>query len=562
MKLHAATIPAAALKSPSRLSYYRRQKGLFVLLVLLVSVLPLLVLSWTAARHYEESWLARSSQELRGLLESRRAIIDLFLRGQEDLLAGTVELHGQAPPVAAELERLLAAINRRGVITDLGVIGADGRHLAYVGPYSRQLAGRNYQEAAWFREVMASGRYVSDVFSGFRGVPHIVVAVTSPDRSWLLRATINSEFFDSLVTSAEVGPGGDAFIVNRRDEFQTRSKSGRAIDATSLPELNAGDGEARVERQGDFLYASVGVKNNDWLLVLAVDIRSSLAGFYRARQWTRLLIAGAGGLVLLVAAALVHGMVNRIETADRERLQLNDRIRQAEKMALVGRLAAGVAHEINNPLQIIGDQAGYIEELLEEETADSMRNQEECRESATRIRAQVKRASTITHRLLGFSRARETGRRTTDVGSLLRETFSFLEKEAANHRIAMACLVEENLPLADTDPGQLQQVFLNILNNALDAVEDGGRIAVEARHDAGRIVVEFADSGPGLAPASLARLFDPFFTTKERGKGTGLGLSISYSIMQRLGGDIQARNNGKNGAVFTVTLPAKARQAA
>jgi two-component system NtrC family sensor kinase len=248
-------------------------------------------------------------------------------------------------------------------------------------------------------------------------------------------------------------------------------------------------------------------------------------------------------------------MMDRIEVADKERMLLNNRVREVDKMALVGRLAASVAHEVNNPLQIIGDQAGWISELLDEEDRQQLKNYDEYKASVQKIRQHVGRASTITHRLLGFSRSREFRREAQDINTLLKDTVSFLENEAKHHRITLRQNLQEPLPRVMTDPTQLQQVFLNIVNNAIDAIGDDGAITIQTRAQEGRVLVEFADSGPGLPPEYLLKIFDPFFTTKRADKGTGLGLSISRNIMQRLGGDIQAENGKQGGCRFTVSLP-------
>ena len=219
MRVHAATIPAEVLSVRPRDAYYARQKRLFALAFVLVAAVPLLALDRNASRSYRESWVERTSLELAGMARDRRELVDLFLRGQAAQLASAVALHAPAELTGERLEALFRAMNASLAITDLGVVDARGDHLAYVGPFRRELASRNYAGAEWFAEVTRAGRYVSDVFPGYRKVPHIVVAVADPRRAWILRATIDSAFFNGLVASASVGPGGDAFIVNRRGEL-------------------------------------------------------------------------------------------------------------------------------------------------------------------------------------------------------------------------------------------------------------------------------------------------------------------------------------------------------
>jgi len=557
MKMYVATIPGSAMKVRSRESYYARQKRLFVVVVILVAIVPLLFISWTVSRFYQESWLDKTTVELTSLANNRREIIDLFLDSQENILAGYAELY-DFPWLSApgNLEKLFKAMNHQGIIVDLGLIAKDGSHQSYTGPFVEDLKDKNYAEAHWFAEVMHSGRYVSDVFTGFRGVPHFIVAVTDPTHSWILRATINSELFNALLASTVVGPGGDAFIINHQGEMQTPSRLGRAsLPAWEKTLLISNDSLTIHNTQG-FLYATTGMKNNAWILVLKTDIETSLADFYRARHRDQVIIGGAGLLIIAVAIVLVFSMMNKVEAADHQRVLLYDRIRYSEKMALIGRMAASVAHEINNPLQIIGDQAGWLDELLSEEKPLQLKNSDEYRSAILKIRAQVKRASTITHRLLGFSRSTDGLKSAADLNALVEETVSFLEKEAQNHRIIIRRNLDSSLPPITTDSTQLQQVFLNILNNGVDAIGADGEITISTSVAGKQIIVEFADNGPGLSEDTLKKVFEPFFTTKKMGSGTGIGLAISYNIMERLGGSIEARNGLQGGCVFRVTLPA------
>lgn len=562
MKIYSATIRAEVLKVKSRESYYARQTRLFILLVVLVSVLPLFLIGFASKHYYRQSWMQQTSVDLKGAAESRKEIINRFLATQEELLASLIDLYGVSGlSKQADLEKVFPAVNRSGVLVDMGVIDALGKHLAYVGPFRSRLADKNYRDAAWFLETMRAGRYVSDVFSGYRGEPHFVVAVTDPNRTWILRATINSALFNGLLANIEVGPDGDAFIINRNGELQAISrntiKSEAEKQAVAPKELAAflAESGTTVHQQKTFLYVTTWVNEKGWLLVLKTNIDSSLAAFYRAWNLGLLSIVVASVLILVVTTLLVRSMMERIELADKERMLLNNRVREVDKMALIGRLAASVAHEVNNPLQIISDQAGWISELLEEEGQAQLKNYDEYTTSLQKIQQHVSRASAITHRLLSFSRSREFRRVPQDINALLKDTISFLENEAKHHRITLRLNLQEPMPTAMTDPSQLQQVFLNIVNNGIDAIGNDGTITIQTSVADDRLIVEFADSGPGLPAEHLQKIFDPFFTTKKANKGTGLGLSISKNIMQRLGGDIQAENGKQGGCRFTVGLP-------
>lgn len=539
-------------------AYYNRQKYLFALAFIIVAIIPLLALNYSASRLYQESWMENTSVQLATLAGDRRALIDRFLETQEESLAGYLSLHtAESLSQPERLAAVFAAMNRGGVITDLGVIDRHGNHLAYQGPFATELAGRNYAGAGWFLEVMKNGRYVSDVFTGYRKVSHLIVAVAAPDRTWILRATINSALFNGLVESADVGPAGDAFIVNRQGEFQTPSRLGQRIlrpeEMAFFTRLADGGGQAMP--RGDMIHCATHLNGGQWLLVLENNVAASLAAYNKARQRDTLFVLLAAAAIIIVAVLLTRSMVGRLARAEQERSLLSGRMGEMEKLALIGRLSASVAHEINNPLQIITDQVGLVDELLDDEDPAKVANLADYRQAVAKVRTQVGRTSTITRRLLGFARAEDHIASETDLNQAVEETAALLEHEAHRHHIEIVRRYQADLPPVRTDPAQLQQVVLNILHNAMDAIGRGGRIVLTSRQRGGRVIVDFHDSGPGLTAEVLEHLYNPFFTTKPKGKGTGLGLYVSRDIMARLGGDLTAANHPDGGAVFSLSLP-------
>jgi signal transduction histidine kinase len=236
-----------------------------------------------------------------------------------------------------------------------------------------------------------------------------------------------------------------------------------------------------------------------------------------------------------------------------------------EKLASLGRLAAGLAHELNNPLNHI---AGFVEALqrrAEAETLLARKEFEDFPRFLGMIQGQVDRAASIIRRLLDFARQREPSFELIDLGRLISESVSFVERQAAvaNKRIVARPLPE--LVQLRADSQMLQQLLLNLLTNALDAIEGDGEVriaadVIEVEHGArGRreiVEVSVADNGRGIAPENLSKVFDPFFTTKEVGKGTGLGLPICQSIVEQHGGTIEIKSEGiGKGALVTVKLP-------
>ncbi len=232
---------------------------------------------------------------------------------------------------------------------------------------------------------------------------------------------------------------------------------------------------------------------------------------------------------------------------------------QAHKMEALGRMAAGVAHEINNPLAIINEKAGLMQDFLEI-SGDFKQNREKFIGLINGIFESVKRCRTITHRLLGFSRRIDVTFEVIDLNEIIREVLGFIEKEMLYRNIRLELHLQEDLPKVFSDKGQLQQVFLNIVNNAVDAVEKGGLIEVQTDiKDEDTVTASIKDNGPGIPQNILSHIFEPFYTTKEKGKGTGLGLSISYGIIQKLGGAILVQSEVQKGTTFIVEIPTKAK---
>ena len=229
-----------------------------------------------------------------------------------------------------------------------------------------------------------------------------------------------------------------------------------------------------------------------------------------------------------------------------------------DKLASIGRLAAGVAHEINNPLAIINQKTGLIEDLLE--ISEDFEQKSTLLRNLKSIDTSVERCKAITHRLLGFARRADVLFENLSVNDTIREVLQFLENSMIYSRIKLDLQLREQLPEIYSDRVQLQQIFLNIINNAIDAIGREGTITIISNLIAGEIRIVIQDDGVGIAEETLPHIFEPFFTTKETGKGTGLGLSITYGLIKKLGGDITVRSNVGKGTAFTITLPLSAEK--
>jgi len=240
--------------------------------------------------------------------------------------------------------------------------------------------------------------------------------------------------------------------------------------------------------------------------------------------------------------------MSRKMASDIDELQrLNDQLIHAEKLAAMGTLAAGVAHEVNNPLASISS------------LVQMMRSQEghspETREKLNMISDQIQRITQVTKDMTNFARSRPAARTEVNVNEMLRTALRLASFDKAFQDLDIEEHLDEKLSPVFADEDQLQQVFLNLFLNARDAMADGGRLAIRTSEDNGEIRVEVADNGTGIAESNKTLIFDPFFTTKTAGKGTGLGLAVCYGIITAHGGRIEVEDNQPSGATFKVVLP-------
>lgn len=241
------------------------------------------------------------------------------------------------------------------------------------------------------------------------------------------------------------------------------------------------------------------------------------------------------------------------------RKALMEQVMQSDRQAAVGRLAGGVAHEINNPLAMIGEISGYLEDLVSGGPgADAVDIMEELREGLPKIRKHVSRGRSITHRLLSFARKTQVMVEAAEVNASIEEILPFIEKEANLAQISIHEDYEPDLPKVAVEEMLLQEIFINLIKNAIQAMgstQKAGNLWITTRKNGSKIAVTVRDDGPGIADEVRDHLFDPFVTTKPPGKGTGLGLSICYGIIKRYDGEIRVDSVAGKGATFKVILP-------
>ncbi|HTK95155.1 MAG TPA: GAF domain-containing protein, partial [Terriglobales bacterium] len=329
-------------------------------------------------------------------------------------------------------------------------------------------------------------------------------------------------------------------------EFWDTVKSSRAqiITQQHLPHLPSALGEfVRAERLQSWI----------WLVLWANDTVVGTLGISSraAREFS-----GSEEALLVAIGRQLANTIDKVRLYEETRRAYEDltttqeQLLQSEKMSAIGQLISGVAHELNNPLTAI---LGYAQ-LLENEELD-----DRSRDFVSKLYRQTQRTHKIVQNLLSFSRQRKPQKQSVDLRRVLEETLALRDYDLKLNNIAVEREFESPLPPVTADPHQMEQVFLNIINNAVDAMLEasrGGSLRVHIYAQDGHVATEFRDSGPGIRDPK--RIFDPFYTTKGVGKGTGLGLSICYGIMKEHQGEISAHNHPERGAIIRLTLPAAA----
>jgi len=572
--------------------YYRSLTRSIVLIIIVVSCTPLLLIAAIAGYQFQTAYKHKVMDHLAALVERHRENIDSFLREKlaDIRVIGSIYSPEQLSDERV-LENLLQSLQEHhgGTFVDLGFVNEEGVQVAYAGPF--KLRRVNYADAQWFLRAMSNPYTISDVFLGVRGLPHFIVAIRvgGDGASWILRSTIDFVHFNRLVENLRVGKTGHAVIINRDGELQTQSVDKPALLPEKFVDLFEGRPEQtislmpgeglsappgyesfRLERHPDVkifedrnptthsetIYLATVLKNGDWILVFQQSVHDAFRDLYEARSITVGLIILSACMIGGMAVYLARRTVKRIVQADREKEMMNEQIIEAGKLASVGELAAGIAHEINNPVAIMVEEAGWVEDLLEELRAESTETLEEVRRALTQIKTQGARCKEITHKLLSFARRTDPKVQVVSINELVQEVVGLSEQRARFANIRIRTHLTPELPPIAVSPSEMQQVLLNLINNAIDAMErKGGAIDITTRLEDGFLVVDVADTGEGIPKANLQRIFDPFFTTKPVGKGTGLGLSICYGIVKKMGGDITVNSAVGLGTTFHIHLP-------
>ena len=550
---------------------YRQTWAMTIFILMSAALLPLIVMTLIYYQLIDTSINTESLLRTERLASNARRAVTFFLEERLAALTFTANEMGYGPLAdSGSLAEVLRNMKLGfGGLTDLSVIADTGTQVAYAGPFN--LKGKDYSNQPWFMECQQHNACVSEIFSGYRGVPHLVVAVKSmrPDgRFFVLRATLETERLIQALSSFKTGEHADIFLINRNGLLQTPSKfyEGDSHHVNlALPEYSdRTKAVMSTDRSGQQIaigYAFIDTKiaPTSFILMVVKQKAGMMKVWLDLRSRNNWFFAVSAFIIVIVITLTSTVMVNKIFQADRQKAETMAMAERNNQLASIGQLAAGVAHEINNPLALINETAGYVKDLFM--IKEQYQEDQELVEHIDSILDAVERCGTITRQLLGFSRHFDVQIQPIDLEAMVADVINFHKKEAEYRNIKIHVDIPETIPLIETDRGKLQQIILNLVNNAFQAIGNGCFLDIQAAMDGPEHVrISIRDNGCGISEAHLTKVFEPFFTTKQEGQGTGLGLSITYGLVQKLHGKITVQSKADEGTNFVVTLPVQIKK--
>ncbi len=546
---------------------FRRKWKLIVALTSVVALTPLIIMTMIDYRLSRDAIEAEMFANTTRMVSNTWRTVSFFLAQRKSALEfvlhdNTYQNMRTPGRLATILKNLQSGV---GGFTDIGLVNAEGKMEAYIGP--QQLYGANLCSEKCYRQVLENGTYISDI-TGDKGVERrIVVAIKHdlPNNTFfVLRAALDAGLLHQLLSQLDIGPNDDAFIINENGILQTPSRHhGGLYEKIALP-LPEYSSEVKVLEADDassnpILIGYAHIPGTSLTLMI---IREK-AEFMKLWQRPRLKLIGflilSIAIILFAILGTATFLVHRIHVADQKRVVALHQVEYTNKLASLGRLSSGVAHEINNPLAIINQKVGLIKDLFSIKVEYA--GDEKLMVLIDEVLASIQRCGSITRRLLDFSRHMESKIEPIDLKEMINEILAFLEKEAERRRIDISVDHIDDIPEFKSDHGSLQQIFLNLFNNAFTAMEDGGHLTITVdRQGKNAVCVTVADNGCGIPAEDIQRVFEPFFSTRGDQGGTGLGLSITYGLVKEIGGDIKVDSTVGKGTRFSVLLPMQTEQ--
>lgn len=526
--------------------YFRGVWNKVVVILLAASFIPLILIGGGLYYYSASIFKQKTLESLSTEVINHKEAIDQFLANRVLVLK---LLSANLSPTQGYLEKAFQSQSVSGVpnFVDLGIIDDQGRHLAYAGPYD--LISKNYKDAKWFKAVMVRGTYISDVFLGFRNVPHFIIAVkhTAKDGDWIIRATVNSIYFDAIVSGIAAQRGGDAYLINKKGIFQTGpSMAGQLMGQSGFRHLKSFQG-VKLDEQEGWIRAMVWLEMIPWLCVVQIDQEVVFKVQHRVLNLSIFVFVLGGILIVLTVFLTTNYLIELQESKRRSLRVLDQQLRRTSYLASSMEMSYGFFREINDSLGNMDVAAAWVQDLGRKRDLDGIE------ESVDQIKSEVSRCRKSIDKFLRFIRPGEPIITEIGINKTLDDLLGFLSREFKFKGIQVKLDYQDDLPPIRSDHSKLRQVFQNVVLNAISAIEKDGKITISTRAGDKTVIVTVTDDGPGISKENMGKIFDPLFTTRE--KGTGLGLSICFDILGKLGGNISAESAPNKGASFMIEIP-------
>jgi len=543
---------------------FRKKWILIVEAVCLITIVPLAVFTCLFYRENRTQAINDLLDETTALTENSAIDFEVFLKQYVLSLRIINSMYGVDSLLNRDvLENIFKKISKTDdIFLDLSVIDEKGETLNFCctdkfrSDFKKSTSTIDFDNQKFMVGHMVTGKRTKNIF--------VTIRIKGDDKGKLyLRGIFDNSAVKKFLSRLKLQNITDIFIFDKTDHLITASTFFGApgtkiplIKSKIFPTARLMDNPKKNTEGKDFLFKGVTrIKGTSMKLGLIMSDASFIKFMHRIGSHIFIMVCLSVFFVLLAVLFLATYVVQVLYIADNTRKEYLDRVTSTEKLASIGKLATGVAHEINNPLAIINEKAGMLQDLFT--FAEEYEEDKLLISIVFSIKSAVKRAGEITHHLLEFVRQLNISVELIDVENLVRETIAFVVKEAKEKCIAIDIDVSDNVLEIITDRGILQQILLHLANNAIFAMQKGGNLSIKIHKNIRKkgIVIIIQDTGCGISTKNQRKIFEPFFSTKPT--GTGLGLSVTYGHVRELQGKINVKSEVNKGTSVFLYLPDK-----